>query len=116
MFKLAIYAQIVIAFSVAFVWIVRLPNVEKEFREYGLPDLIRNTVGASKLVLSTLLIVGIWYSAPVLVSALLMAFLMFCAQIFHIRAKHPWQKFVPSLVLLLLSLFVSAIYSGKVAA
>ena len=116
MFKLAICAQIVIAFSVAFVWIVRLPNVEKEFREYGLPDIVRNTIGAFKLVLSTLLIVGIWYPAPVLVSSLLMAFLMLSAQIFHIRAKHPWQKFVPSLVLLLLSLFVSAIYSGKVAA
>jgi uncharacterized membrane protein YkgB len=115
-FKLAILAQVIVALSVVYVWIVRLPNIEKEFHEYGIPDLVRNTVGASKIALATLLIAGIWYPAPVLVSALLMAFLMLCAQYFHFKAKHPWQKYMPSLALLLLSLFVVAAYSGKVAA
>ena len=116
MFKLAILAQVIVALSVGFVWIVRLPNIEKEFREYGIPDLLRNAVGASKIALATLLITGIWYPAPVLVSALLMAFLMLCAQGFHLKVKHPWQKYMPSLALLLLSLFIAAVYSGKVAA
>jgi hypothetical protein len=114
-FKLAILAQLIVALSVLYVWIVRLPNIEKEFHEYGIPDLVRNTVGASKIALATLLITGIWYPAPVLVSALLMAFLMLCAQYFHFKAKHPWLKYMPSLALLLLSLFISAVYSGKVA-
>lgn len=116
MLKLAIFAQVAIAVSVVFVWIVRLPNIEKEFREYGIPDVVRNTVGASKIALATLLIVGIWYPVVVLASALLMAFLMLCAQAAHVKAKHSWQKFVPSLVLLILALFVSAVYSGKLAA
>lgn len=116
MFKLAIVAQVIVALSVLYVWIVRLPNVEKEFHEYGIPDLVRNTVGASKVALATLLLAGIWYPAPVLVSALIMAFLMLCAQYFHFKAKHPWQKYMPSLALLLLSLFIAAVYSGKVAA
>ena len=116
MFKIAVLAQIIVALSVVYVWVVRLPNVEKEFHEYGLPDLVRNTVGATKIALSTLLIAGIWYPSLVLIPAALMAFLMLCAQGAHLKAKHPWQKYVPSLILLLLSLFVVAVYSGKVAA
>lgn len=116
MFKLAILAQVIVALSVVYVWIVRLPNIEKEFREYGIPDLVRNTVGATKIALATLLIAGIWYPSLVLVPAVLMAFLMLCAQAAHLKAKHPWQKYMPSLALLLLSLFVVAVYSGKVAA
>jgi fatty acid desaturase len=114
--KLAILAQLIVALSVVYVWVVRLPNIEQEFREYGIPDLLRNAVGASKIALATLLITGIWYPALVLIPALLMAFLMLCAQYFHFKAKHPWQKYMPSLALLLLSLFIAAVYSGKVPA
>jgi hypothetical protein len=63
-----------------------------------------------------LLITGIWYPKLVPASALLMALLMLCAQVAHFRAKHSWQKYVPSLGLLLLSLFVYAAYSGKLGA
>ena len=111
----AIAAQVVIALSIAFVWIVRLPNIVKEFNEYGLPDLIRNTVGAAKICLATLLITGIWYPRLVPVSAPLMALLMLCAQVTHFRAKHSWQRYMPSLGLLLLSLFVYAVYSGMLS-
>ena len=111
----AIAAQVVIALSIAFVWIVRLPNIVTEFDEYGLPDLIRNTVGAAKISLATLLIAGIWYPALVPASALLMALLMLGAQVAHFRAKHAWQRYLPSLGLLLLSLFVYAVYSGKLS-
>jgi hypothetical protein len=113
MHTVAIFAQVVIALSVTFVWIVRLPNIVNEFEEYGLSDLIRNTVGAAKICVATLLITGIWYPGLVPASALLMALLMLGAQVAHFKAKHPWQKFMPSLGLLLLSLFVYAFYSGK---
>ena len=111
----AICAQVVIALSIAFVWIVRLPNIVIEFDEYGLPDLIRNAVGAAKISLATLLITGIWYPRLVPASALLMAFLMLCAQAAHFKAKHSWQRYMPSLGLLLLSLFVYAVSSGKLS-
>jgi hypothetical protein len=116
LFKLAIFAQVIVALSVVYVWIVRLPNIEKEFHEYGIPDLVRNTVGVAKMALATLLIAGIWYPALVLISAGLMALLMLCAQGAHLKAKHSWRKYMPSLALLLLSLFVVAVYSGKVTA
>jgi hypothetical protein len=116
LFKIALLAQVIVAVSVVYVWVVRLPNVVKEFHEYGIPDLLRNIVGATKIALSTLLIAGIWYPSLVLIPAALMALLMLCAQAAHLKAKHPWQKYVPSLVLLLLSLFVVAVYSGKLGA
>jgi DoxX-like family len=108
----ATVAQIVIAVSIAIVWVGRFDNIVKEFRQYGLPDLVRNVVGATKISLATLLVAGIWYPALAAGPALLMAFLMLCAQGAHLRVKNPWHKFVPSLALLLLSLFVAGVHLG----
>jgi hypothetical protein len=102
-----IIGQLVIAISVGFVWIFRFDNIVKEFKQYDLPNLTRNIVGASKIVLSTLLITGIWFPVLVFIPALLMAFLMVCAQFFHFKVKNPWVKHLPSLLLLALSLFVA---------
>ncbi len=81
MYTLAIGAQVVIALSILLVWVVRFPNVVKEFHEYGLPDWVRTVVGATKISLATLLIAGIWYPRLVLVPALMMALLMVAAQV-----------------------------------
>ncbi len=102
-----IIAQLVIAISVGYVWIFRFDNIVKEFKQYGLSDLTRNMVGASKIVLATLLITGIWFPSLVFIPALLMAFLMACAQFFHFKVKNPWSKHIPSLLLLAVSLFVA---------
>jgi hypothetical protein len=99
--------QLVIAISVAYVWIFRFDNIVKEFKQYGLSDLTRNIVGASKIALATLLITGIWFPSLVFIPALVMAFLMICAQYFHFKVKNPWLKHLPSLLLLALSLFVA---------
>lgn len=107
----SIIAQIVIALSVGYVWIFRFDNIVKEFKQYGLSDLTRNLVGASKMVLATLLITGIWYPQLVFIPALLMAFLMASAQFFHFKAKNPWSKHLPSLFLLVLSLFIALLAS-----
>lgn len=100
-------AQIVIAVSVAYVWIFRFDNIVKEFKQFGLSDLTRNTVGASKIALATLLLTGIWFPALLFIPALVMAFLMLCAQFFHFKVKNPWLKHLPSLLLLALSLFIA---------
>ncbi len=110
-----VVAQVVIAVSVLFVWVVRLPNVEKEFREYGLPDIVRNLVGASKISASALLLAGLWFPGLVLPAALTMTFFMICAQYFHFKAKHPAVQYVASFVLLVLSVFVVVSSSGVLA-
>ncbi|MBA3721222.1 MAG: DoxX family protein [Parachlamydiaceae bacterium] len=107
MIEYSIFAQILIATSIVIVWVFRFDNIVHEFHEYGIPDLVRNIVGALKISLSTLLITGIWYPNLVFFPALIMAFLMFCAQFAHFKAHHPLYKYLPSLVLMLLSLFVA---------
>ncbi|MBT7654556.1 MAG: hypothetical protein HN562_05425 [Flavobacteriaceae bacterium] len=110
--NIAILAQLIIAISILIVWVFRFDNIVIEFKQYNLSDLIRSMVGASKISLATLLIVGIFYKEVVFISALLMAFLMVCAQIAHIKVKNPLSKYIPSFLLLILSLFVAAVDFG----
>ena len=110
----SIVAQLIVAVSILFVWTFRFDNIVKEFKQYGLSDLVRSIVGASKIALSTLLLAGIWYSALVLIPALLLAFFMLSAQYFHFKSGNPWQKRMPSLFLLLLCLFIAGVSLGLV--
>ena len=114
MHVLAVCAQVIIACSIAYVWIVRLPNVASEFREYGLSEFLRTLVGAVKIILATLIFVAIWYPALATIPALLMAGLMACALIAHRKVRHAWQKYVPAGLLLVLSLFVANVYAGAI--
>lgn len=100
-------AQIVVALSIVYVWVFRFDNIVKEFKQYGLSDLTRTMVGATKIALSTLLIAGIWYPSLLLIPSLIMAFLMVCAQYFHFKVSNPWHKHMPSLFLLALSLYIA---------
>jgi|TARA_B100001094_G_C18176452_1_gene798158 hypothetical protein len=104
---LIILAQVIVAFSVYYVWIFRFHNVLKEFKSFELSDLTRNFVGASKISLSTLLLAGIWFPTLVFIPALLMGGFMISAQFFHFKIKNTFIKHLPSLVLLLLSLIIA---------
>ena len=100
-------AQITVAISVAYVWIFRYHNVLKEFKQFGLSDLTRNFIGATKISLATLLVVGIWYPSLVLIPSILMGLLMISAQYFHFKISNPFIKHLPSLILLILSAFIA---------
>lgn len=105
----SIVAQIIVALSIVIVWIFRFENIVKEFNQYGLNSLTRSLVGATKIASSTLMVVGIWHPSLLLVPTLIMAFLMASAQYFHFREGNPWQKRLPSLLLLTLCLFIAAV-------
>ena len=105
----SIIAQLIVAFSIVYVWVFRFDNIVKEFHQYGLSDLTRTIIGAAKIALSTLLVAGIWYPDLVLIPALMIAFLMLSAQYFHFKVGNPWQKYIPSLFLLMLCLFIAAV-------
>jgi len=100
-------SQIILAISVLYVWTFRFHNVIKEFQQFGLSDLIRNFVGATKISLATLLIVGVWDPSLVFIPSILMGLLMVSAQYFHFRARNPFLKKLPSLILLALSVFIA---------
>ncbi len=105
--KLLILSQLVLGLSVAFVWIFRYDNVVKEFKQFGLSDLTRNFVGAAKIAMATLIIAGIWIPSLVQIPALMMGMFMVAAQYFHFKIKNPFNKHLPSLVLLLLCVFIA---------
>lgn len=107
-------SQITIAASIVVVWVFRFDNIVKEFKHYGLSDLTRNIVGATKIALSTLLIAGIWFPSLILIPSLGIVFLMICAQFIHFKVKNPLEKFIPSFLLLILSLFIAATQMGLI--
>jgi hypothetical protein len=100
-------AQLIVAISVVYVWTFRFYNVIKEFEQFGLSDLTRNIVGATKIALATLLVAGVWYSSLVLIPSILMGLLMISAQYFHFKISNPFIKHLPSLILLALSVFIA---------
>jgi len=106
--KILILSQLIVAISVIIVWVFRRENIIVEFEQYGISDIIRNIVGALKISLATILILGIWYNEFLILSSLGMAFLMICAQYFHVKVRNPFNKFIPSLFLLILCLFIAA--------
>ncbi len=99
--------QMTLAISVAFVWIFRFHNVVEEFKEFGLSDITRNFVGATKISMATLLVVGIWYPSLVLIPSILMGLFMVAAQYFHFKVRNPFNKHLPSLILLILCVFIA---------
>jgi len=103
------YAQIIVATSVAYVWIFRYDVIINEFKQFGLSDLTRTFVGAFKISLATLLIVGIWYPSLIPIPSILMGLFMLAAQYFHFKLKNPFVKHLPSLFLLILCVFVALV-------
>lgn len=101
-----IAAQLIVAISVAYVWVFRYEVIIKEFKQFELIDLIRTFVGASKVALATLLIAGIWYPSLIPIPAILMGLFMLAAQYFHFKIKNPFFKHLPSLIFLILCIFI----------
>lgn len=105
--KILYLLQIIVASSVAYVWIFRFHNVLKEFELFQLSDVVRNFVGVLKISIATLLIVGIWFPSLILIPSLLMGGFMLGAQFFHFKVKNPFIKHLPSLLLLILCAFIA---------
>lgn len=114
MINLTTSVQIIVAASVYYVWIFRYFNVIKEFNQFGLNDLTRSFVGASKITLAALLIVGIWHPEFIAIPSALMGLFMVCAQYFHFKVKNPFIKHLPSLVLLILCVFLTTTSLGLI--
>ena len=108
--QISLIFQLIVAVSVLYIWIFRYDNIVVEFKHYGY--LVRNFVGASKISISALLIMGVWYSEVTIYASLSMAFFMLCAQLSHLKVKNPFIKFIPSLIFLIMSLFVASFNFG----
>ena len=112
--NISIAFKLIVAISVLIVWGFRYDNIIVEFKHYGYPDLLRNFVGVAKTSTSTLLILGLWYNEITIYASLSMAFFMLCAQISHLKVKNSFVKFVPSLIFLIMSLFIASFNCGLI--
>ncbi len=112
MLTLTQIAQIAVAACVTYVWTFCLQTLEDEFKLFGLSPHVRSIIGVIKIILATLLVMGVWYPTPVLWPAMLMGVLMLAAQFFHFKGKTPVVKRIPSFVMLILCLFISLSVSG----
>jgi O-antigen/teichoic acid export membrane protein len=106
---LTIALQALVAASIFFVWVVRYDNIIQEFKQYGLPDWLRDLVGILKLTFALLLLLGIQRASLAMIGGLGIAGLMACAFVIHLRVKNPAFKMLPSLTLLALSLIIAVI-------
>lgn len=109
-----ILLQVVVALGIFNVWLVRYgretkwrggtaKDMKQEFAAYGLPTWFMIAIGSVKVLLATLLIVGIWMPMVVQPAAALLALLMIGAVAMHIKVRDPLKKSVPALVMLVLS-------------
>ena len=67
--NIALACQVIVAVSVLYIWTFRYDNIVVEFKHYGYSDLLRNVVGSSKISISAILLVGIWYNDVVFYGA-----------------------------------------------
>ena len=109
MHELTIALQALVAAAVFFVWVVRYANIVQEFKQYALPDWLRDLVGILKLTCSLLLLIGIERPLFAVVGGGVIAVLMAAAFVTHLRVKNPVFKMLPSLTLLVLAAVIALI-------
>jgi uncharacterized membrane protein YphA (DoxX/SURF4 family) len=101
--------QSFVAASIFFVWVVRYANIVEEFKQYGLPEWLRDFVGILKMMFAILLLVGIAVPAAAVIGGVGIALLMAAAFVTHVRVKNPAFKMLPSVTLFAVSLAIAAL-------
>ena len=123
MMTFASICQVVIAAVIFNVWILRRDRptpyrpdgagtLKEEFAVYGFPDWVRIGVGTSKLLLASLMVIGLFVIPVARVSSGLLALLMLAAIAAHIKVGDPLIKAIPALFMAAMCTFVFLTYSS----
>ncbi len=107
MATLTIGLQAFVAASIFFVWGVRYANIVDEFKHYGYPAWLRDTVGILKITFSILLLIGIGRPQAALVGGVGIAILMVGAALTHVRVKNPLFAMLPSALLFVCAVVIA---------
>lgn len=111
-------AQVVIALGLLNVWLLRFntatayrggtaTNMKEEFATYGLPLWFMWVVGALKITIASLLLVGLWLPQLIHPAAIGLAILMLGAIAMHIKVGDAFKRTAPAAAMLVLSLLVA---------
>jgi hypothetical protein len=110
-FTIVSLLQIILALGLINVWIVQFDkptsyrgkgaaNMKQEFAAYGLPVWFMYLVGAAKLVIAGLLVVGLWISSVVAPAALVLGVLMLGAIAMHVKVRDSFKRTAPAVAML----------------
>ena len=92
--------KIVVGASIFFVWVVRYQNIVEEFKQYKLPEWLRDIVGIFKIAFAIMLQTS--SAHLVMLGSAGIGTLMVAALIPHIRVNPPYFKRIPAISLLLI--------------
>ena len=92
--------KIVVGASIFFVWVVRYQNIVEEFKQYKLPEWLRDIVGIFKIAFAIMLQTS--SAHLVMLGSAGIGTLMVAALITHIRVNTPYFKRIPAISLLLI--------------
>lgn len=106
--------QIIVAFSVLYVWVLRYDVVVAEFAQFKLPDALRDVVGVLKISASAVLLGLAADQHLEVLAALTITAMMAAALIMHISVKNPVHKMLPSFTLGLMSVVIVLYHTGKI--
>lgn len=96
--------KIIVLASILFVWVIRYENIITEFKFFQYPNWLRDLVGILKISFAIMLHND--QIVVIKVGALGIAVLMVAALVTHLKVKNPLPKMLPSMSLLLISLFI----------
>ena len=97
--------------SIVFVWGVRYNNIKDEFKDFNLPNWLRDLVGIFKLSFAVMLLND--NREIITIGAAGIAVLMIAALATHLRLKSEKSRMLPSFTLLCACLVVVCIISLK---
>lgn len=115
---LIIALQVIVGLSILNVWLIQYnkntkwrggdaTTIVEEFRAYGLPVWSVYVVGAIKVVLSVLLIAGIWFPALRFPAAIGLAFMLAGSVVMHLKIRDPLFKSFPAALFLVMCLVIA---------
>ena len=96
--------KIISSVAIFFVWVVRYDNIKKEFIEYNLPTWVRDLVGILKISFAAMLQFS--NEELVKIGALGISVLMFGAVVTHLRLKSNFRRYIASVAMLSISVFI----------
>lgn len=111
------FLQLVVAFGLLNVWIIRRDqetpyrgansrSLKNEFTAYGLPLWSFYLIGFIKICSALLLLLGLWIPVFVFPSALVISLIMLGAVCMHLKVRDPMKKSLPALIMLFFSIVI----------
>ncbi len=83
--------------------------MREEFSAYGLPPWSMYVVGALKICIALVFLIGIWAPGLVQPAAIVLAILMLGAFAMHLRVHDPMKRAIPSIAMLVMAILIVVI-------